>query len=31
MKLGFGVAHNLVQSGYLGAIHFVNPRGRAVL
>lgn len=26
-KLGFGVARNLVQSGYLGAIHFVNPRG----
>jgi len=25
-KLGFGVARNLVQSGYAGAIHFVNPR-----
>ncbi|MHB1310415.1 MAG: acetate--CoA ligase family protein [Gemmatimonadaceae bacterium] len=29
-KLGFGVARNLVQSGYAGAIHFVNPR-RGVL
>ena len=26
-SLGFGVARNLVQSGYLGAIHFVNPKG----
>ena len=26
-KLGFGVARNLAQSGYTGAIHFVNPRG----
>lgn len=25
-KLGFGVARNLVQSGYTGGIHFVNPR-----
>ncbi len=26
-KLGYGVARNLVISGYAGAIHFVNPRG----
>src|SRR3990172_3647077 len=26
-KLGYGVAANLVQSGYQGAIHFVNPKG----
>jgi acetyltransferase len=26
-KLGFGVARNLVVSGYTGALHFVNPRG----
>ena len=26
-KLGYGVARNLVQSKYHGAIHFVNPRG----
>lgn len=26
-KLGYGVARNLVISGYPGAIHFVNPRG----
>ncbi|MEW6569395.1 MAG: acetate--CoA ligase family protein [Chloroflexota bacterium] len=26
-KLGYGVARNLVISGYLGQIHFVNPRG----
>lgn len=26
-KLGYGVARNLVVSGYQGAIHFVNPRG----
>lgn len=26
-KLGYGVARNLVLSGYPGAIHFVNPRG----
>lgn len=29
-KLGYGVARNLVQSGYTGAIHFVNPRGGAL-
>ena len=26
-KLGFGLARNLIQSGYEGAIHLVNPRG----
>ena len=26
-SLGFGVARNLVQSGYPGAIHFINPKG----
>jgi acetyltransferase len=26
-KLGYGVARNLVVSGYKGALHFVNPRG----
>ena len=26
-KLGFGLARNLVQSDYQGAIHFVSPRG----
>ncbi|MCZ7671572.1 MAG: CoA-binding protein [Chloroflexi bacterium] len=26
-SLGFGVARNLVQGGYPGAIHFVNPKG----
>lgn len=30
-KLGFGVARNLAQSGYPGAIHFVNPRGGRLL
>lgn len=25
-KLGYGVARNLVVSGYPGRIHFVNPR-----
>ncbi len=29
-KLGYGVARNLVDSGYTGAIHFVNPRGGAL-
>ncbi|MCP4419625.1 MAG: hypothetical protein GY805_23685, partial [Chloroflexi bacterium] len=31
MKLGFGLARNLVQSGYEGAIHFVNPGGGVLL
>ncbi|MGA9190598.1 MAG: CoA-binding protein, partial [Anaerolineales bacterium] len=26
-KLGYGVARNLVMSGYKGALHFVNPSG----
>ncbi len=30
-SLGFGVARNLVQSGYPGAIHFVNPKGGMLL
>jgi len=30
-KLGYGVAFNLLHSGYAGAIHFVNPRGGMLL
>lgn len=30
-KLGFGVARNLTQSGYGGAIHLVNPRGGTLM
>ena len=26
-KLGYAVARNLVEGGYPGAVHFVNPRG----
>ena len=26
-KLGYGLSRNLIQSGYRGAVHFVNPRG----
>ncbi|MEW6717448.1 MAG: acetate--CoA ligase family protein [Chloroflexota bacterium] len=26
-KLGYGLARNLVRSGYKGAVHFVNPKG----
>ena len=26
-KLGYGLANNLIQSNYQGAIHFVNPKG----
>jgi acetyltransferase len=29
-KLGYGLARNLAQSGYGGAIHFVNPKGGAL-
>ncbi len=29
-KLGYGVARNLIQSGYAGAIHLVNPKGGEV-
>ncbi len=30
-KLGYGMARNLIQSGYPGAIHFVNPKGDSLL
>lgn len=30
-KLGYGLSRNLVQSGYRGAIHFVNIHGGALL
>jgi acetyl coenzyme A synthetase (ADP forming)-like protein len=30
-KLGYGLARNLVQSAYPGAIHLVNPRGGELL
>lgn len=30
-KLGFGVARNLLQSDYQGAVHFVNPKGGTLL
>lgn len=30
-KLGFGLARNLIQSGYRGAIHMVNPKGGRLL
>jgi acetate---CoA ligase (ADP-forming) len=30
-RLGFGLARNLAQSGYSGAIHFVNPKGGQLL
>ena len=26
-KLGYGLARNLVQCNYQGAVHFVNPKG----
>jgi len=26
-KLGYGVARNLIQSGYAGPVYFVNPKG----
>lgn len=31
LKLGYGLARNLVQSNYQGVIHFVNPRGGSLL
>ncbi|MBE9524874.1 MAG: acetate--CoA ligase family protein [Chloroflexi bacterium] len=31
IKLGYGLARNLVQSGYQGAVHFVNPKGGSLL
>lgn len=30
-KLGYGLARNLVQSNYQGAVHFVNPKGGNLL
>jgi len=30
-KLGYGMARNLIQSGYPGAVHFVNPKGDSLL
>jgi acetyltransferase len=30
-KLGYGLARNLVQSRYQGAVHFVNPKGGTLL
>lgn len=30
-KLGYGLARNLIQSNYQGAVHFVNPRGGMLL
>ena len=30
-KLGYGLARNLVLSGYPGAVHFVNPKGGQLL
>ncbi|MEN8172251.1 MAG: CoA-binding protein, partial [Chloroflexota bacterium] len=30
-KLGYGLARNLTQSGYQGAVHFVNPKGGMLL
>ncbi len=30
-KLGFSLANNLLQSGYTGAVHFVNPSGGTLL
>lgn len=30
-KLGYGLARNLVQSGYPGVVHFVNPKGGHLL
>ena len=30
-KLGYGLARNLVVSGYTGAIHFINPKGDQLL
>ena len=26
-KLGYGLARNLIQSNYKGAVHLINPRG----
>ena len=31
LKLGYGLARNLVQSNYQGVVHFVNPHGGSLL
>ncbi len=31
LKLGYGLARNLVQSNYQGVVHFVNPNGGSLL
>ena len=31
VKLGYGLARNLVQSNYQGVVHFVNPHGGSLL
>jgi acetyltransferase len=31
VKLGYGLARNLVQSNYQGMVHFVNPHGGSLL
>jgi acetyl coenzyme A synthetase (ADP forming)-like protein len=31
IKLGYGLARNLVQSNYQGVVHFVNPRGGGLM
>jgi acetyltransferase len=31
MKLGYGIARNLIQSQYKGAIHLVNPKGGTIM
>ncbi|HZY43550.1 MAG TPA: CoA-binding protein, partial [Anaerolineae bacterium] len=30
-KLGYGVARNLVESGYQGGIYFINPKADQIL
>ncbi len=31
MKLGYGIARNLIQSQYKGAIHLINPKGGTIM
>ncbi|MBV6394865.1 MAG: Protein lysine acetyltransferase Pat [Anaerolineales bacterium] len=31
MKLGYGVARNILQSQYRGAVHFVNPKAESLM
>ncbi len=31
LKLGYGLARNLVQGNYQGVVHFVNPKGGSLL